>query len=400
MAVRTGIPLAVVRAGVNREPRVSKCRSGPSRRGVARLASRRKSSRDMIRVGRVPILRCVTGVAIRGRIRVVAVQVAIRARDGCVRAGQRETGDVVIESRRLPGGRVVAHSTRLWESGLHVVRVRRTREIRQMAGRARGAQTGEDAVHMACGAGNRDVRAGQWEICGVMVERSSRPGRCGVACRAVRREAGLDVIGIGGTVEIRQVAADAGLRRARESPVDVAGLAAHAHMRAGERETGHGVVIKARAGPSGSRVAVLAGGREAGLDVIGIGGTVEIRQVAADAGLRRARELPVDVAGLAAHAHMRAGERETGHGVVIKARAGPSGSRVAVLAGGREAGLDVIGIGGAVEIRQVAADAGLRRARESPVDVAGTARDAHVRAGQRKLREGVVIKRRARPGNR
>jgi hypothetical protein len=84
---------------------------------------------------------------------------------------------------------------------------------------------------------------------------------------------------------------------------------------------------------------------------------------------------------------------------VIKSRRLPCGRVVADIALLREAGLSVIGIGGAVVIGQVARHASRSQARELPVHMAGSAVDIHVRAGQREI--GIaVVKRRSCPSRR
>jgi len=126
------------------------------------------------------------------------------------------------------------------------------------------------------------VRAGQWEIRVVMVERSSRPGGRGMASRTVRGEAGLHVIRVGCCVEIVRVTAEAIRGSSRELPVDVAAGARDADVRADERETCR-VVIERAAIPGCGGMAGLAGSGEARLDVVGIAGAVEITGVAAKA---------------------------------------------------------------------------------------------------------------------
>lgn len=83
-------------------------RSGPRRRCVAGCAGRRKSYRGMgWSVGPVVVGR-VTGVAISGHGRVVAVHVALRACHRQVGSGQWKGRAVVIECGRTPAGSRVA----------------------------------------------------------------------------------------------------------------------------------------------------------------------------------------------------------------------------------------------------------------------------------------------------
>jgi len=77
---------------------------------------------------------------------------------------------------------------------------------------------------------------------------------------------------------------------------------------------------------------------------------------------------------------------------VIKACACPRGRVVALLAGLRKSGLHMVGLRRALEIFQVAADAGGVRARQVVVAVHVALRALHtrVRAGQREARRGMI----------
>jgi hypothetical protein len=87
------------RGGVvrNRKPGMVECRARPGGRRVASLARSRKPRRQVIRIRRALIVRLVAGVAIRGRARVFAPNVATGARNIHVRAGEREARLGVIE---------------------------------------------------------------------------------------------------------------------------------------------------------------------------------------------------------------------------------------------------------------------------------------------------------------
>lgn len=58
----------------------------------------------------------------------------------------------------------------------------------------------------------------------------------------------------------------------------------------------HVVVVKGGRLPCGLRMAVIAGGREARRLVVGVVRTIIVRSVAAEAGVRRVRVVPADVA--------------------------------------------------------------------------------------------------------
>ena len=135
-----------------REPRrgVIKGRVVP-RSGVVTLLARRREARGhVIRIGRAVEILYVTRRAIGGRVRKLSVDVALGARDRSMRSRQRELGKgVVIESRRIPGARVVASLAGGREAGLRVRRVVGLIEVRQVAtGTVRAVQF-EVVVHVA-----------------------------------------------------------------------------------------------------------------------------------------------------------------------------------------------------------------------------------------------------------
>ena len=129
-------------------------------------------------------------------------------------------------------------------------------------------------------------------------------------------------------------------------------------------------MVKARARPRSRAMALLAGLRESTRDVVGIRRPLEVFQVATHASRVRAREVVVivDVALHALHRCMRTRQRESGSRVV-EGRARPRRGAMALLAGLGESSRDVVWIGGSLEVRQVAADAGRVRAGEVVVIV-------------------------------
>src|SRR5262249_31141560 len=155
---------------------------------------------------------------------------------------------------------------------------------------------------------------------------------------------------------------------------------------------------KIRIRPADRVVALCAGLREPGLDVIRVGRALEIFQVAADAGRVRAGQIVVAiyVALPALRGRVRTGQRKPG-GRVIEGRVVPRSGVVALLAGLRECGLDVIRVGRALEILQVTADASCVRAAQIVIAiyVALPALRGRVCTGQRKpggrVIEGRVI---------
>ena len=116
----------------------------------------------------------------------------------------------MIKVRARPGSRVVALSASLREAGLHVVGLRRSLEILEVTADASrvGAGQGVIAIHVALGALDAGVRAGQWEARSGVIEGCRRPGGRGVALLTSLRERRLHVIRLGGALEILQVATD------------------------------------------------------------------------------------------------------------------------------------------------------------------------------------------------
>jgi hypothetical protein len=88
---------------------------------------------------------------------------------------------------------------------------------------------------------------------------------------------------------------------------------------------------------------------------------------------------------------MRTGQREA-KGGVIDGGIEPSGGRVARLTGCGETSGSVRGIGGGLVVLQMAAFASCGSARKTTVDMTRIAGHGDVRAIERKMREGVVVK--------
>jgi len=173
--------------------------------------------------------------------------------------------------------------------------------------------------------------------------------------------------------------------------------ALHRRVRPRQRETGRRV-IKGCGCPGCGRVALLTGLREIRLHMVRLCRTLEILQVAAHARRVRAGQVVVivHVALRTLHRRMRTSQREPS-AVVIECRVLPRRSVVALLAGLRKPRLHVIGIGSSVEVLDVARRAVRRCAHILSVHVTLRASDAHVRPGQRELRESVVIEGRRAP---
>jgi hypothetical protein len=322
---------------------------------------------------------------------------------GGVETGEREGRVVVIEGCARPVRRAVARIARRREAGACVRRRVGVVVIRLVARDACGIGRRQAviAVHVTSGARHRAVETRQREAgCGV-IKRPVTPIRRGVALIAGCWEGRLRVIGIRRAVEVRHVALSASATGQAVVIVYVALSALQRSVRARQSETSR-CVVEGRGGPIGRAMARLAGLRESSRRVRRIIRAIEIRQVAADASRVRAGQvvIAIHVALRALQGRVRAGQREARRRV-IKGRIAPARGCVALLAGLREVGLHVIRVRRAVEIGQVAADAGGVRGGQVVVviDVALGALQGRVRAGQREA-GGRVIEGRARPGRR
>ena len=98
---------------------------------MAALTSLRESRLHVIRIRRALVILQVARCARCISNAVVAIDVTLRTLQGGVRAGQRKTGGGVVKGR-VPVGRGVAGLTGLWESRLHMIRVRRALKIFQV----------------------------------------------------------------------------------------------------------------------------------------------------------------------------------------------------------------------------------------------------------------------------
>jgi len=174
-----------------------------------------------------------------------------------------------------------------------------------------------------------------------------------MADRAIGGESCRRVGGVRGVVVVGLVAVDA--RRAGQAVIVVymALQAGQRGMKAGESKP-RGRVIKRRSTPRRCRVASLAGGGETRCQVRRIIGGIVVVLVTRDAGRVGTGQIviAVYVAEGASHRRVRPSERET-RGGMVKCGTAPRRRRVTLLASGGERRLHVIGVGGAVEVRQV-----------------------------------------------
>ena len=169
-------------------------------------------------------------------------------------------------------------------------------------------------------------------------------------------------------------------------------------MQAGKREAG-AVVIERGIKPGAGAVALLAGLREVRCDVVGIGCSLEVLEVTGDASRARQVVIVVDVAiGAGARRYgVQAGEGKTS-ACMVERRVHPVRGVVTLLAGLREVRGDVVGIGCALEVLEVAGDASRARQVVVVVDVAigAGARRNGVQAGKGEA-GAVVVERGIKP---
>ena len=299
-------PHTCMRTGINREPGVIKGRSRPRRGVVAQPAGGGEGRRGVIWISSALIIRLVAGVAVRGRSRKLAVNVTTGAGHRGVRAGQREGCGVVVETRRSPGCRSVAHLALLREPGRGVIRIIGALEIFQMAGHALRAQIGELPARMAGLALQGGVRARERETAQRVIERRVSPGNRAVADGAIRREPTGNVVRISRLLKIRHVARRTGGRHRRIAAVHVALRAGRLGMRAAQWPSRHGMV-EVHVHPGTGVVAAAATGGESGIDVIRIVGRSPILGMATEAVHRRAFKTTAHVAGRAVQRSVHAG---------------------------------------------------------------------------------------------
>ena len=332
VAIPARTPDSGVRSRINREPGVIEGGTRPRGGVVAQRAGGGERRRDVVGVGGALVILLVAGVAGRGRVCVLPVDMATGAGHGGVRPGQGEAGGVVIEAGRNPGCGAVAHLALLREARGRVIGIIGVLKILQVAGDTGRAQVGELPIRMAALALQRGVRPGEGETGQRVVELSIGPGSCAVADGAVRRESGGGVIGIRRLLEVRHVARRTGGRHGAVAAVDMALRAGHLHVRAGQRPACHGMV-KIHVHPRTGAVAGGATGGKSRRDVIGIVGCGPILGVATQAIHRRALEAPSGMTGVAVQRGVHAGERKAGEPQMIKFRPEPRIHAVAFLAG-------------------------------------------------------------------
>ena len=360
---------------------------------MARLASLRDARSHVVRIcGALEILQvAIDAGRVRVRQAVIVIDVALRALHGGMGAGQRESRRGMVKRSLSPRSRVVALLTSLRESRSHVVRVRRGLEIFQVAadtGRVGACQV-VITVHVTLRALHGRMSAGQREPCRGMIERSLCPRSRAVALLTSRRETRLNMIRIGGAVEVLDMARSAIGRRADKLAIDVALRAGHADVRTRQRELRKSIVIESRRIPRAGIVASLACCREASLGVRWVVRLIEICHVTAHATRRRAAELSAGVAGVAIQSRVRPSQRKIRRRPrMIKLRTQPVVHGVALVARGGEVEQDVVEPG-RLRVDEIALMAGVAGGRQTleladgRALVAGIAVDSSVGTNQR-----------------
>ena len=253
-----------------REVGVVKHRSQPVRRAVARLARRRETRRRVIRVRRVVVVRLVAAHACRVGDAVVAVDVALCARDRCgVEARQRPSCRGVIELSVRPQKRVMASLASGRKARRNMVNWSlRAVVVGLMAGYTRGVRQMIVVVHVAQSALHGGVEASESPACSSMVELAVSPHNGVMAALAGRREARRNVVHRRlGAVVVRLMAGNAGGVRQMIVVIDMAKRARCARVPASQRKARRGV-IELPVGPQYCVMAALAGRREVQSHVI------------------------------------------------------------------------------------------------------------------------------------
>lgn len=332
------------------------------------------------------------GVAVRasehGEIRRVGVAGVTHA----IRPAMIRREIWMIEDCSLPRGSVVARLAGRREAGRDVVRIGRVLVILLVAAIAVRRQICVVVVNVALIAGQSGVRASQGEGSIVVVESRWDPSRGVVAHIAGRGIARLHVIWIIRFVEIIQMASDTLRVVQLVISIHVTLRALQGGMRTSERETGAGMVERGSQ-PVHGRVAGVAGGRESGLHMIRICGSIEILHMAGGTCPAVQVVVPVHVALGAWQGLVRSGQSKS-RAVVIEGGIAPRGGVVALLASGGEFGLRMVGIGRAVVILHVAGVAGVAGQVVVPIHVTLGALQAGMAASQRKSDRTVIEVRR------
>lgn len=163
----------------------------------------------------------------------------------------------------------MANFTGLRNPRSHVIRIRRSLEILQMARHASGRGQVVVSVHMTLSALHRNVGSGKGESCLRVIESCRHPCCGGVADIASLRNSGGHVVGIVRSLIVPQVAPHASGRRQIEVAICVALVALQVRVSSRQRESDR-VVIKSSRLPRCCRVTFLTCLRQTERNVIWI----------------------------------------------------------------------------------------------------------------------------------
>ena len=235
------------------------------------------------------------------------------------------------------------------EAALHVVGIRGSLVILEMAIHARAAGQLVVIVHMTLRTLEGGVSASKREAGGSVVENGIVPGNRAVTGLAGLWEPCLRVIGVRGSLVVLQVAGDTLGAGQVVVVVNVTLRALQRRVGPGKRKTNQGMV-EIRRLPGRRGVTSLASPREVSGDVVRICRALKIFQMTAHAVCWGALELPADVAGIAIQRRVRAGQSKPGELQMIECRPKPAVEGVALLAGGWEPGGNMIWPGGALVV--------------------------------------------------
>jgi len=236
---------------------------------------------------------------------VLPTAMTIAASKRYVSACERELGLRMIKLGSRPGRRRMAQRTIFRESRSHMVGICGSVISTQMTGGTIRGCSGKSVVGVALGTGNVDVGSCKRKARGRrVIKTSSFPLRRRMTSGTSLRKPCRFVIGVRGSVIIRQMTGDAVRWRSGKPVVQVTLTAADGYVSTGQREFRRAIVIKVRAFPLNGVVTDRAVLRETCGNMIGVRSSVVIRLVTADALHRRPRILPTDVTFVAAYTGM------------------------------------------------------------------------------------------------
>ncbi len=217
---------------------------------------------------------------------------ACGANSSCIAVVGREPG--MVEGRPCPRGGGVAGLAGRRETGCRVIGIGSGLVIGLMTREAIGRNRSVVVVHVATGAGDRRVLAGQGECSVAVVERRRNPGRGVVTHFTLLRESRLDVIRAGGAVEILHMAGSTGGAVQAVVAIYVALRTLQRDVCPGQRET-RSRVIESCVCPGHGRMTGVASLRESSLSVVRIRRALIVLQVAGGARTAAQRIISIDV---------------------------------------------------------------------------------------------------------